>query len=272
MARLFGVDSYKDVKHAILDPYAHPIPPNIIDGGAPCHEVVHARGRRPHLQLGPPPGGPALGARERTQISMYRMAFREGQRYASINMVLGGAGDVLCARHKGKKIPCTVNCGPPVGAELMAVGTLNPVIFPGQTDKIGMAGALQRSAIDLVKAKTVDAFAIAQSEWVLEGYVVGGESVWETDEAERLGRQGEAKLHPEWARYMGRPTARRGPSSSQLSHGAPTSLSTARLISGRSGTRFRSSARRSTRCAGAWRGVSCRMSPAGQGSRLGAAS
>lgn len=34
--------------------------------------------------------------------------------------------------------------------------------------------------------------------------MVEGGSVWETDEAERLGRQGEAKLHPEWARYMGR--------------------------------------------------------------------
>ena len=69
----------------------------------------------------------------------------------------------------------------------MAVGTLNPVVFPGQTDKIGMAGALQGSPIDLVKAKTVDAYAIAQSEWVLEGYVIEDERVWETDEAERLG-------------------------------------------------------------------------------------
>jgi hypothetical protein len=86
----------------------------------------------------------------------------------------------------------------------MAVGTLNPVVFPGQTDKIGMAGALQGSPIDLVKAKTVDAYAFAQSEWVLEGYVIEDERVWETDEAERLGRQGEAPLHPEWARYMGR--------------------------------------------------------------------
>ena len=68
----------------------------------------------------------------------------------------------------------------------------------------GMAGALQGSPIDLVKAKTVDAYAIAQSEWVLEGYVIEDERVWETDEAERLGRQGEAPLHPEWARYMGR--------------------------------------------------------------------
>jgi 4-hydroxy-3-polyprenylbenzoate decarboxylase len=69
----------------------------------------------------------------------------------------------------------------------MAVGTLNPVVFPGQTDKIGMAGALQGSPIDLVKAKTVDAYTIAQSEWVLEGYVIEDERVWKTDEAERLG-------------------------------------------------------------------------------------
>ena len=221
-ARLFGVEAYKDIKQAILTAYQNPIPPSYVDCDAPCHEVVveagdidrvtdilpivlHTEedggrifGSGCHL-LGPP-WVPGNG----TQISMYRMAFRDGQRYASINMVPGGGGDVVCSRHKGKKIPCTVNCGPPVGAELMAVGTLNPVIFPGQTDKIGMAGALQGSAIELVKAKTVDAYAIAQSEWVLEGYVVEGERVWETDEAERLGRQGEAKLHPEWARYMGR--------------------------------------------------------------------
>jgi 4-hydroxy-3-polyprenylbenzoate decarboxylase len=39
---------------------------------------------------------------------------------------------------------------------------------------------------------------------VLEGYIIEGQRVWETDEAEALGRQGEAPLHPEWARYMGR--------------------------------------------------------------------
>ncbi len=222
-AKLFGVDEYKGIKSAILEAYRNPIPPTYVDeASAPCQEIVipaseinqvtdilpivlhtHEDGGRIfgsgcHL-LGPPwvPGGG-------TQISMYRMAFRDGQPYASINMVPGGGGDVVCSQHPGEKIPCTVNCGPPVGAELMAVGTLNPVIFPGHTDKIGMAGALQGSAIDLVKAKTVDAYAIAQSEWVLEGYVVEGERVWETDEAEEIGQQGEAKLHPEWARYMGR--------------------------------------------------------------------
>jgi len=222
-AKLFGVDEYKDIKHKILDAYRNPIEANYVDGSdAPVQEtvipasdidrvtdilpiVLHTNedggrifGSGCHLIGAPwvPDGG--------NTISMYRMAFRDNQQYASINMVPGGQGDVVCQRHPGKKIPVTVNCSPPIGAELMAVGTLNPVIFPGQTDKIGMAGALQGSAIDLVKAKTVDAYAIAQSEWVLEGYVIEGERVWETDQAEQLGRQGEAPLHPEWARYMGR--------------------------------------------------------------------
>lgn len=222
-AKLFGAAEYKDIKHKILDAYRTPIPPNYVEAkDAPCQEVVIPANEinrvtdiLPIVQHTDEDGGRIFGSGchllgppwvpgNGTQISMYRMAFREGQKYASLNMVPGGQGDVVCARHKGKKIPCTVNCGPPVGAELMAVGTLNPVIFPGHTDKIGMAGALQGSAIDLVKAKTVDAYAIAQSEWVLEGYVVEGERVWETDAAEALGQQGETKLHPEWARYMGR--------------------------------------------------------------------
>lgn len=195
-AKLFGVDEYKDIKHKILDAYRNPIEANYVDGSdAPVQEtvipasdidrvtdilpiVLHTNedggrifGSGCHLIGAPwvPDGG--------NTISMYRMAFRDNQQYASINMVPGGQGDVVCQRHPGKKIPVTVNCSPPIGAELMAVGTLNPVIFPGQTDKIGMAGALQGSAIDLVKAKTVDAYAIAQSEWVLEGYVIEGERV-----------------------------------------------------------------------------------------------
>jgi 4-hydroxy-3-polyprenylbenzoate decarboxylase len=134
---------------------------------------------------------------------MYRMSFRRGQKYASINMVPGGAGDVIVSRHKGKKVPCTVNVCPPVGPELVSVSTMNPVIFPGQTDKLGLAGAIQGFPVDVVKAKTVDSYAIAQSEWTLEGYVLEGERVWETEEAEKLGKQGVALLHPEWARTMG---------------------------------------------------------------------
>ncbi len=151
-----------------------------------------------HLIMGEPwvPGGG-------NSVAMYRMAFRDGQKYASINIAPGGPGDVICSRHKGGKIPVTVNICPPPGVEMMGFGALNPVLFPGHTDKLAMAGALQGSPVDIVRAKTVDAWAVAQSEWVLEGYIVDGERVWETDEAERLGKQGAAPLHPEWARTRG---------------------------------------------------------------------
>ncbi|MFL2668218.1 MAG: UbiD family decarboxylase domain-containing protein [Alphaproteobacteria bacterium] len=101
-----------------------------------------------HVFMGEPwvPGGGG------SQISMYRMSFREGQKYASINMVPGGAGDVICSHHPGKKVPCTVNVCPPVGPELVSVSTMNPVIFPGQTDKLGFAGAIQGFPVDVVKA------------------------------------------------------------------------------------------------------------------------
>ena len=223
VCRLYGKDDFKALKFDVLHAMNNPIAPNMVDEkDAPVQQVFIPRedfdnpydiipvaqhtfndggrlfGAGVHFFMGDEwvPGGGS-------QLSMYRMGFRDGRKLASINMVPGGQGDVICSRHKGKKIPCTVNICPPVGAELMAVSTLNPVVFPGHTDKIGMAGALQGSAIDLVKAKTVDAWSIAQAEWVLEGYVVEGERVWETAEAEQLGKQGVALMHPEWARTMG---------------------------------------------------------------------
>ncbi|MPY68968.1 MAG: hypothetical protein GEU92_02660 [Alphaproteobacteria bacterium] len=224
VCRFLNTETYPDTKFAVLDALKNPIAPNYVESkDAPVHEEVYYPGKDfnhieeifPVAQHTWTDGGKLFGAGCHffmgeewvpgggSQISMYRMGFREGHKLASINMVPGGQGDVICSRHKGKKIPCTVNVCPPVGAELMAVSTLNPVVFPGHTDKIGTAGALQGSPIDLVKARTVDAWTIAQSEWSLEGYVVEGERVWETDEAEQLGQQGVTPMHPEWARSMG---------------------------------------------------------------------
>ncbi|MGE0627489.1 MAG: UbiD family decarboxylase [Hyphomicrobiaceae bacterium] len=223
-AKIHGMADFKDCKLKVLDCIRNPIPPKVVDSkDAPCQQVYIPKEKVRHIEDLIPvaqhtfeDGGRIFGAGVHffygepwvpeggSQISMYRMSFREGQPYASINMVPGGGGDVICSRHpKGTRIPCTVNICPSVGAELVAVSTLNPVIFPYNTDKIGLAGAIQGSPVELVKAKTVDAYAMAQSEWVLEGYVVEGERVWETEEAERLGQQGVAPLHPEWARAMG---------------------------------------------------------------------
>ena len=226
VCRFHGVpeDEFRNIKFRILENIQKPIAPRVVsEQDAPVHEQVLIPGKDfehlhdiipvathtfhdggqifgagSHLFMGEPwvPGGGS-------QISMYRMSFRRGQKYASINMVPGGAGDVICSRHKGKKVPVTVNVCPPVGPELVSVSTLNPVIFPGQTDKLGLAGAIQGFPVDVVKAKTVDGYSIAQAEWSLEGYILEGERVWETEEAEQLGKQGVALLHPEWARTMG---------------------------------------------------------------------
>jgi 4-hydroxy-3-polyprenylbenzoate decarboxylase len=75
---------------------------------------------------------------------------------------------------------------------------------PVGSDELGIAGALQDSPIGIVPAKTVDAYSIAHSEWVIEGYVDTTERTWETDEAEEIGKPGIAPTMPEWAGYMGK--------------------------------------------------------------------
>ena len=71
-------------------------------------------------------------------------------------------------------------------------------------DEIGIAGAVQGAPIRLVKARTVDAMALADAELVLEGYVNPRDRRFETKEAEDAGVQGRYHFHPEWAGYMGK--------------------------------------------------------------------
>jgi hypothetical protein len=55
----------------------------------------------------------------------------------------------------------TVNICPPPAVEMLGYSTFNSIVFPGFTDEIGMAGSLQGSPVEMVKARTVDAYAIA---------------------------------------------------------------------------------------------------------------
>ncbi|MFC1907697.1 UbiD family decarboxylase, partial [Chloroflexota bacterium] len=75
--------------------------------------------------------------------------------------------------------------------------------LPEGADKVGIAGRLQGFPVELCKAKTIDAYAIANSEWVIEGNVLK-ERVWETEEAEKLQKTRIAPLFPEWSGYLGR--------------------------------------------------------------------
>jgi 4-hydroxy-3-polyprenylbenzoate decarboxylase len=218
ISKLMGVDHFKDTKFKVIHALKNPIPPKEVEE-APCQEIfipkeeVDPFALFPMVQHTEMDGGRFFGSGVhmiggkycggKSEISFYRMSFR-GKDHASINMVPGGHGDQIADRFYKEKIPCTVNICPPPMVELMAAGSLNSVVFPTAIDELGAAGALQGSPVEIVKAKTVDAYAVANSEWVIEGYIVPHERVWESSEAEEMGVQGKAFFHPEWARYMGR--------------------------------------------------------------------
>jgi 4-hydroxy-3-polyprenylbenzoate decarboxylase len=101
-------------------------------------------------------------------------------------------------------VPITFCFGVPPACTLLAGAGFDYVILPQGCDEIGIAGAVQGEPIRLVKARTVDALAIADSEIVVEGYVNPRDRRYETAEAEEADIQGRFHFHPEWAGYMGK--------------------------------------------------------------------
>lgn len=106
--------------------------------------------------------------------------------------------------NENKPIPITMCFGVPPSCTLLAGAGFDYVILPQGCDEIGVAGAVQGTPVRLVKARTVNAMALADCELVLEGYVNPRDRRFETAEAEKAGVQGRYHFHPEWAGYMGK--------------------------------------------------------------------
>jgi UbiD family decarboxylase len=92
----------------------------------------------------------------------------------------------------------------PPACTLIAGAAFDYVILPYGCNELGIAGAIQGAPMRLVKARTVDAVAPADSEIVLEGYLDSRDRRYETAEAEKANVQGRYHFHPEWAGYMGK--------------------------------------------------------------------
>ena len=101
-------------------------------------------------------------------------------------------------------VPITMCFGVPPACTLLAGAGFDYVILPQGCDEIGIAGAVQGNPVRLVKARTVDAMALADCELVMEGYVNPRDRRFETEEAEKANVQGRYHFHPEWAGYMGK--------------------------------------------------------------------
>jgi gallate decarboxylase subunit C len=94
------------------------------------------------------------------------------------------------AYRRNERVPLTFCFGVPPACTLLASAAFDYVILPYGCDELGVAGAAQGFPVRVVKARTVDAFAIADSEVVLEGYVDPRDRRFETAEAEADQTQG----------------------------------------------------------------------------------
>jgi len=216
VAEMFNVDDWRRLKFKVLEAMRHPIAPKVVSG-APCQEVVITNNidvpaTLPIIKHTERDGARILGAGIQLLAGKY---FRDGS-HVSFNrqhwrkdwctMAMGQfthLGAVVYRMFWGENIPITININPPPAVQLVAgEGGVRTIIIPGD-DELGIAGAIQDQPVEIVKAKTVDAYACAQSEWVIEGYITP-EREWETDEAAELGKVDVTPYFPEWPRYLGR--------------------------------------------------------------------
>lgn len=218
VARLFGVDDPKKFKFKAVEAIRQPLPPLEVKD-APCQEVIITDNINvwelvPMISHSKSDPGRTLGAGNTvvrgkffwggSHIGYNRMNFR-GPDFSSFQISPGSHMDMVSTYwYRKEPIAITINIGVPPACTMMAGSGFTYMILPKGADELGVAGALQGFPVELVKAKTVDAWAIANAEYVIEGYLDTTQKVWESPLAEKEGKQGVYPFHPEWAGYMGK--------------------------------------------------------------------
>jgi len=216
MAKLFDVPEPREVKFAFTRAIKEPVPPKMVDSG-PCQEVVITKdidvlGRLPVIQQTPKDAGRILsggnvlisGEAIGHCVTYKRMHFR-GDDWASMAFNPGSHFEhwVLERRKEGKNLPLTINISPSPAVQFVAGAGSLQIGLPTGSDELGIAGGMQGAPVELCRAVTVDAYAIANSEYVIEGYIDTGQVVWENSEAEKEPKL-PALFFPEAMGYMGR--------------------------------------------------------------------
>jgi gallate decarboxylase subunit C len=219
--RLFDFKDPTDRTRTIAHALTHPLPPvEISQSEAPCQEdvitddldvnkyITAIRHTELETELTIGSGiscviGPYFDGG--SHIGYNRMNFRWG----NIGTFQASPGShmwqIITAHYRDEEpIPLTMCFGVPPACTLVAGSGFDYVILPKGCDEVGVAGAIQRAPVRIVKARTVDAYALADAEYVLEGLLYPRDKRFETGEAEQSGIQGKHFFHPEWAGYMGK--------------------------------------------------------------------
>ncbi len=219
--RMFGWKSDKERTVKLAAALNKPLPPKEIpQSDAPCQQVVIEKPddvnpylvpiRHTELEKELTVGsgircisGDTFGGG--TDVGYNRMNFRWGN--VGTFQISPGSHMwqvVSEAYRRQETVPLTFCFGVPPACTLLAGAAFDYVILPYGCDELGVAGAAQGAPIRVVKARTVDAWAIADSEIVIEGYIDPRDTRFETEEAEADKTQGRHHFHPEWAGYMGK--------------------------------------------------------------------
>ena len=219
--KMFGFENALDRTHKLAHAIDHPIKPReVSQDEAPCQEEVitddldvnkyitairHTE-LEPELTIG---SGISCVVGDYfdggSHIGYNRMNFRWGN-VGTFQISPGShMWQVITEHYRDEDpIPLTMCFGVPPSCTLVAGGGFGYALMPKGCDEIGIAGAAQGAPVDIVKARTVDAWAIAESEYVLEGLLYPRDKRYETKESEDADVQGKYFFHPEWAGYMGK--------------------------------------------------------------------
>ena len=219
--KMFGWENHTDRTRKLADAIKNQIlPVEVSSEEAPVHEEIIKDPKdvneymlpirhteyEPELTVG---SGNRLISGEHfdggTDLGYNRMNFRWGN-IATFQISPGSHMWQVVSKYyqADKPVPITMCFGVPPSCTLLAGAGFDYVVLPQGCDELGVAGAVQGAPVRVVKAKTVDALALADCEVVLEGYVNPRDRRYETEESEKADIQGRFHFHPEWAGYMGK--------------------------------------------------------------------
>lgn len=191
------------ISQKLLDSIAHPVDPVILDK-APCQENVITQGidvlkllpvlTHTPMDIGPVITGGIVMVKYPDAMEKERFSFN-----LSYHRLLAGRGpdwlalaslynrhflDVLHYHKQHKEeYELTINIGCNPCLSILAAGGTLPQIRAKGNDDLRVGGALQGEPIRICKARTMDAYSLADAEIVLEGKIIYEERVSEYDES-----------------------------------------------------------------------------------------
>jgi UbiD family decarboxylase len=221
IARMFGT-SPEALPQRILQAVHAPVGHEMVDD-APCQENVIGERidlaatlpimKQTRLDVGPVISGgivmvqypPELADRAHSfNLSFHRLYAGLGKDWATLATLYNRHFLEVLYHHKDRdqEFPLTINLGTSPALAVLASGGAFPQIRAVGSDDLAIAGNLQESPVRICQARTVDAYAIADAEVVLEGTINYQEKVRE-DQGIEGGAPGKNYFFPEFLGYQG---------------------------------------------------------------------